>query len=215
VSTPTPLEELLTAASAEVNMAGRSGQVSVRVFERYVSELVRLLQQERELARLRAQDHDDQVARLNNRLRARRTRATAQLARRGLPPTTFPMLVCGAELMASAVIYGLVDPREPARVRYVGQAVNAEARMAGHLNGRSRPPRPMEAWLTALRTEGVTPDMVDRISQLLGHASLSQTMIYVNFQPDTTEEADIARGSLRELAGPSGVTSIAERRREA
>jgi integrase len=56
---------------------------------------------------------------------------------------------------------------------------------------------------------------IDRISQLLGHASLSQTMIYVNFQPDTTEEADIARGSLRELAGPSGVTSIAERRREA
>jgi hypothetical protein len=160
VSTPTPLEELLTAASAEVNMAGRSRQVSVRVFERYVSELVQLLQQERELARLRAQDHDDQVARLNNRLRARRTRATAQLARRGLPPTTFPMLVCGAELRASAVIYGLVDPREPARVRYVGQAVNAEARMAGHLNGRSRPPRPMEAWLTALRTEGVTPDMV-------------------------------------------------------
>jgi integrase len=53
---------------------------------------------------------------------------------------------------------------------------------------------------------------IDRVSQLLGHSTLSQTMVYVTFAPDTAEEADIARLGAAQLRGPAGVSSIAERR---
>jgi integrase len=57
---------------------------------------------------------------------------------------------------------------------------------------------------------------IDRIADMLGHSRLEMTRCYVRFMPDSAEEADIAAGSLRHLAGLPGVTPIsAAQRREA
>ena len=55
---------------------------------------------------------------------------------------------------------------------------------------------------------------IDRLRTLLGHASLSQTMVYVTYMPDTAEETAIAAASLRQLAGPPGVVPITAARQE-
>jgi integrase len=55
---------------------------------------------------------------------------------------------------------------------------------------------------------------IDRVSQLLGHSTLSQTMVYITFAPDTAEEADIARLGAAQLHGLGCVTPITDRRTE-
>lgn len=67
------------------------------------------------------------------------------------------------EILASAVmlyrpaVYGLVDPREPDRVRYVGQAVAPLIRYAGHLTAGSIR---VSNWVGALDAAGESPVMV-------------------------------------------------------
>lgn len=76
------------------------------------------------------------------------------------------VLVRGADVKKrGGLIYGLVDPRQPSRVRYVGQTT-------GHPNARYRqhlPPRRLRApvdrcarsvWFRGLLEIGVYPDMV-------------------------------------------------------
>lgn len=91
---------------------------------------------------------------------AQRRRTDRRLARRQMPTSTaFPLIVRGADLMTDVAIYGLVDPREPERVRYVGQATKPIARMVGHV-GDQNPNNLRGRWIGALFAAGVAPDMV-------------------------------------------------------
>lgn len=60
-----------------------------------------------------------------------------------------------------AVIYGLCDPREPQRVRYVGSTHNVAVRYSGHANftmgGRKNR---LRCWLQEMRKAGYWPIMV-------------------------------------------------------
>lgn len=58
---------------------------------------------------------------------------------------------------AREVIYGLVDPAEPARVRYVGRSRTPTARYHTH---RKSPTRALKPWLAELQRQGRTPVMV-------------------------------------------------------
>lgn len=53
-------------------------------------------------------------------------------------------------------IYGLMDPREN-RVRYVGKAVCATARLKTHLRDCARRSTPIYGWIRAMLAEGVRP----------------------------------------------------------
>lgn len=55
-------------------------------------------------------------------------------------------------------IYGLVDPREPYAVRYVGSSGHMEHRLYAHWHGYGRTPK--HRWVAGLRTEGVKVAMV-------------------------------------------------------
>jgi hypothetical protein len=55
-------------------------------------------------------------------------------------------------------VYGLTDPREPERIRYVGCSRNALARRRGHLYTRGR--LPIHQWIQSLRRAGVRVEMV-------------------------------------------------------
>jgi hypothetical protein len=78
----------------------------------------------------------------------------------------FPVLCDGAAISEGAHpqpnsmwIYGLVDPREPQRIRYVGRASSPAVRYAQHMAGTSQTTRKAE-WLAALREAGVSPLMI-------------------------------------------------------
>lgn len=87
------------------------------------------------------------------------------------PGVTCPreVLVRGADVRRKGgVIYGLVDPRQPSRVRYVGQTVGLpESRYRQHIHdsapqrGRRMPATCARArWISALLAESVYPDMI-------------------------------------------------------
>lgn len=141
--------------------------------------LAQLAEQRELIARLQQQvdilERDaEMLERMNDRLAhqrdrrvaRRRDRAQRRLARRTAPTSTvFPRLACGADIQTDPVIYGLVDPRRPEHVRYVGQAQRAIPRLVGHLTERSST-NPRCRWVAALLAEGVAPDMVliERVS---------------------------------------------------
>lgn len=56
------------------------------------------------------------------------------------------------------IIYGLADPREPERVRYVGRTANPQTRYESHC--RSRCAARLRTWIAELSSAGVTPSMV-------------------------------------------------------
>jgi hypothetical protein len=59
------------------------------------------------------------------------------------------------------VIYGLADPRELERVRYVGQAARPSARYEGHIRDGRRPyDNPRCRWLHSLAVEDLGPTML-------------------------------------------------------
>ena len=68
------------------------------------------------------------------------------------------VIVSGDAMRArSALIYGLVDPLEPLRIRYVGQTIAPAARMREHLTegfGKKAD------WVQSLLEAGRAPDMV-------------------------------------------------------
>lgn len=67
----------------------------------------------------------------------------------------------GHKAPATAAIYGLVDPRQPGVVRYVGSSKNVERRLYGHTHsmcGREKTPK--TEWVRQLRVEGVKPAAV-------------------------------------------------------
>lgn len=75
----------------------------------------------------------------------------------------FPVIVTGA-IQARHCVYGLIDPLEPQRVRYVGRAVNPAERLSLHIQrnpyGNTRGPGRKDLWVSRLIREGRYPDMV-------------------------------------------------------
>jgi hypothetical protein len=80
----------------------------------------------------------------------------------------YVVLVRGGEELRTRLIYGLVDPRKPGRVRYVGQTTAHYAvRYLSHISQAWKNTRPTvpdltrrAGWIKALRREDVAPDMV-------------------------------------------------------
>jgi hypothetical protein len=76
-------------------------------------------------------------------------------------PEPYPVLVRGSEWNVSAIIYGLVDPRKPAVVRYVGKTAQTPGmRYNGHLLERSKAGWKRGWWIFKLKEAGLRPDMV-------------------------------------------------------
>jgi hypothetical protein len=74
--------------------------------------------------------------------------------------SAYPVLVRGGPSVDHRIIYGLVDPRQPDVVRYVGQTTRpAMERYCAHIAGRGAAVR-MATWLASMRDEGIAPDMV-------------------------------------------------------
>jgi hypothetical protein len=83
------------------------------------------------------------------------TCATAPALGAGDSAGDYPVLYAGRDFCRT-VIYGLVDPREPHRVRYVGKAVRAALRFAQHFIDGG----PRGNWFADMERDGVLPDMV-------------------------------------------------------
>ena len=58
---------------------------------------------------------------------------------------------------AKPCVYVLVDPREPDHVRYVGQTISPETRLATHLKERGGSPK--QLWVSDLAASGIQPEM--------------------------------------------------------
>lgn len=59
------------------------------------------------------------------------------------------------------LVYGLVDPREPTVVRYVGQSRNTRTRLDFHLeNAAAGRTAPVNRWIRDLVAAGVAPKLV-------------------------------------------------------
>jgi hypothetical protein len=70
-------------------------------------------------------------------------------------------LVRGADWVGAPIIYGLVDPLEPERIRYVGQTSQMpSARYVQHINASHGNGRARTNWVHDLRAAGRAPDMV-------------------------------------------------------
>lgn len=54
-------------------------------------------------------------------------------------------------------VYGLIDPRTR-RIRYIGQSVDPDSRMRGHLSRSSN--RAAQAWINELKSLAMKPDLV-------------------------------------------------------
>lgn len=94
---------------------------------------------------------------------ARHVRWDADISanRRAAPGTEFPVLVDAADVEPMRLVYGLADPRDPKRIRYVGQtATGAFARYLGHLADAGIGVSAKAQWIERLRGEGVYPTMV-------------------------------------------------------
>jgi predicted GIY-YIG superfamily endonuclease len=58
------------------------------------------------------------------------------------------------------VVYGLIDPRQPKRVMYVGCTNNPERRLHSHINRCTYGNSKRNVWMRRLLTDGVDPVMV-------------------------------------------------------
>lgn len=64
-------------------------------------------------------------------------------------------------MTVSAVIYGLVDPREPERIRYVGKTIHPTWRVKQHLqDARAGQPSHRCKWIRKLLSEGTEPQLI-------------------------------------------------------
>lgn len=115
---------------------------------------------QREIEREHRRRMFDLESALSRKIEIRKVRTRSQLARRPAPPdSAYRTLICGSD-QCTAVIYGLVDPNEPERVRYVGQATNPAARLAGHITASRRDSTRKDKWIRDLEDQGRYPDMV-------------------------------------------------------
>ena len=106
-----------------------------------------------------AQPHEDSGA-LTLRSPDSATTGATTATENGATDECFLVLVRGADLVDLRIIYGLVDPSEPDRVRYVGQTSRAPIkRFVEHLNS-AREPNSRGEWLRSLWERGDAPDMV-------------------------------------------------------
>lgn len=83
------------------------------------------------------------------------SRTPAGSVERGTEAPSYPVLYSGADFCRT-VIYGLVDPREPSRVRYVGKAQRGALRFAQHFIDGG----PGRTWFSDMGRDGVLADMV-------------------------------------------------------
>jgi hypothetical protein len=95
---------------------------------------------------------------LESKVRDRKKAARRALQRRpAVERADFPVIARG-DMAAGVTIYGLVDPAEPTRIRYVGQARNPAARLAGHISAGREGKK--WNWIDRIIAEGRYPDMV-------------------------------------------------------
>lgn len=73
------------------------------------------------------------------------------------PPALLPGQVLCQEIVPTEVIYGLVDPRDPELVRYVGRTCDPVHRYRNHMTAGSEA---VNAWAAMVMAEGVMPVMV-------------------------------------------------------
>lgn len=107
---------------------------------------------------VRETEHRTLLARLRLRLATKYGRFAARRAALPAPAGPFPLLVRGADACA-AVVYGLVDPRQPELVRYVGRAEVAAVRLGAHVKS-AREDSAKGRWLRDMLAQGHYPDMV-------------------------------------------------------
>lgn len=70
-----------------------------------------------------------------------------------------PVIVRGSDCVGAA-IYGLIDPAEPERVRYVGKTRSPGSRLARHIVDSGIKNGAKDRWIRALLAAGRAPDMV-------------------------------------------------------
>lgn len=102
---------------------------------------------------------------LDKAVRRRRVKLETVVAERE-PETGLPVIATSRGVWTRRyVVYVLVDEREPDRVRYVGQSINAAVRFLGHCN--SQEPQ-MRAWMESVRDAGahVLMRMVEQCESL-------------------------------------------------
>lgn len=61
---------------------------------------------------------------------------------------------------AKYIIYGLIDPRHPAEVRYVGKTIAPKRRLIHHISYARREKTHKANWIKGLLADGVKPEMV-------------------------------------------------------
>lgn len=120
-------------------------------------------ERDRAVAEARRQDeHDTLVRRLRHQVRSRRDSADRSLSRRKAPAesSTYAIVVRGADAV-KPLVYGLVDPAEPNRVRYVGKTTQgAHTRFLGHVKDARRGTKKRADWVAELLELGRPPNMV-------------------------------------------------------
>ena len=147
VCSNTQTDSVKGIASRAVDAIQRSAQDSL---ERHLTWM-----RTEQLAQARLTDQ------LSRKVSDRRKASAAALNRRKpVERSEFSVLVRGRD-NHGVTIYGLIDPREPQRVRYVGQAKHPARRLAGHISsGSASACNKKDQWIAALVDVGVYPDMV-------------------------------------------------------
>jgi hypothetical protein len=116
----------------------------------------RLIAARKELAGLRdaiAEEREVLAGLREARQRPQVSRAEAAFSQ---PPWKSGDVICAAPV-SQWVVYALVDPREPAVVRYVGKTKDALGRYSGHcFNGATN----IKQWVENLFVDGVWPQMI-------------------------------------------------------
>lgn len=116
--------------------------------EEYAKQVSQLTEQRDELQR-RVDELEAYSRGLDGRTRNRAATYAA--------PAPDRMVLADEALLYGAVVYALVDPRDPERYRYVGQSTNPVARYLTHM---SYPSNKVGAWVRSLRAEGHVPAML-------------------------------------------------------
>jgi hypothetical protein len=110
----------------------------------------------------RGDEHAALVRKLRRGVEIQRARIDRGLARRATPAPSanYAVIVRGSEIVRQ-LIYGLVDPNEPGRIRYVGKTTaGAHARFLGHVSDATRGTTKRADWIASLVADGRYPDMV-------------------------------------------------------
>lgn len=105
--------------------------------------------------------HERRMADIQRMIDRRKGRARVRLAKRPAPlvGSPYPTIAEGGSQFGR-IIYGLVDPRRPVEIRYVGQTIRGpHQRLAQHI-ADAQYKGPKANWLKSLISLGLHPDMV-------------------------------------------------------